>query len=40
MSYAWRRATDNTEGRALQWWLKQLNNPATRKALLEREQSL
>ena len=40
MSYAWRRASDNTEGRALQWWLKQLNNPTTRKALLEREQSL
>lgn len=40
MSYAWRRASDDTEGRALQWWLKQLNHPATRKALLEREQSL
>lgn len=40
LSYAWRRASDDTSGRALQWWLKQLGQPATRKALLEREQSL
>ncbi len=40
MSYAWRRAADGGEGRALQWWLKQLDNPTTRKALLEREHSL
>ena len=36
MSYAWRSAAHVSEGRALQWWLKQLNNPATRKALLDR----
>ncbi len=40
MSYAWRRATEGREGRALQWWLKQLDKPATRKALLEREHSI
>ena len=37
MSYAWRRAEDGKEGRALQWWIKQLAQPETRKALLERE---
>ena len=40
MSYAWRRASPGNEGRALQWWLRQLENPATRKALLERAQSI
>lgn len=40
MSYAWRRSGDNREGRALQWWLQQLDNPGTRKALLEREHAL
>jgi len=40
MSYAWMRPADGKEGRALQWWLKQLESAATRKALLERDQSL
>ncbi len=40
MRYAWRRSTDGGEGRALQWWLSQLDKPATRKALLERAQSI
>jgi DNA-binding transcriptional LysR family regulator len=40
MSYAWLRTPDGKEGRALQWWLKQLESAATRKALLERDQSL
>ena len=40
VSYAWRPSTDGSGGRALQWWLGQLERPATRKALLEREQSL
>ncbi|CAN5558369.1 LysR family transcriptional regulator [soil metagenome] len=40
MCYVWRRAAAGTEGRALQWWLQQLGNPATRKALLERAHSL
>ena len=32
VSYAWRAA----DGKALQWWLKQLESPKTRSALLER----
>jgi DNA-binding transcriptional LysR family regulator len=36
MSYAWRSAGGT--GRALQWWLEQLEKPATRRALLERHQ--
>jgi DNA-binding transcriptional LysR family regulator len=32
VSYAWRA----TDGKALQWWLKQLDSPKTRSALLER----
>ena len=40
MSYAWRRPEGDREGPALKWWLEQLNSPATRKALLDREQSL
>ena len=32
--YAWRAATKRDVGRALQWWLKQLESPATRAALL------
>ena len=40
MRYAWRCNGDQAEGRALQWWLQQLNNPATRLALLERAHSL
>ncbi len=32
VSYAWRAA----DGKALQWWLKQLDNARTRSALLER----
>jgi molybdate transport repressor ModE-like protein len=34
LSYAWR--TSASPGRALQWWLAQLERPATRRALLER----
>ena len=39
MRYAWRCSTPAAEGRALQWWLEQLGQPATRKALLERAHS-
>jgi DNA-binding transcriptional LysR family regulator len=34
LSYAWR--TSASPGRALQWWLGQLESPATRRALLQR----
>lgn len=33
--YAWRGGKSNTQGRALQWWLQQLERPATRAALLD-----
>jgi len=35
VSFAWRGATASTQGRALQWWLQQLESPMTRAALLE-----
>lgn len=37
-SYAWRELNGTRPGRALQWWLEQLEKPATRQALLERQQ--
>lgn len=39
MSYAWRSPGNLGPGRALQWWLAQLESPATRTALLERHRS-
>lgn len=36
LHYAWRGASRNRQGRALQWWLKQLDSPATRQSLLSR----
>jgi DNA-binding transcriptional LysR family regulator len=33
--YAWRGGKTATKGRALQWWLQQLESPTTRAALLE-----
>ena len=33
--YAWRGGKTAAQGRALQWWLKQLESPTTRNALLE-----
>jgi hypothetical protein len=33
-SYAWRQDAGTQAGRALQWWLAQLEKPATRLALL------
>jgi DNA-binding transcriptional LysR family regulator len=35
-SYAWRHEASAKPGRALQWWLQQLERPATRRALLSR----
>jgi DNA-binding transcriptional LysR family regulator len=34
--YAWRGEKAQNQGRALQWWLDQLESPATRAALLQR----
>lgn len=38
LHYAWRSAPRQEQGRALQWWLRQLESPATREALLTRHQ--
>jgi DNA-binding transcriptional LysR family regulator len=35
LHYAWGGPGFTTPGRALQWWLNQLQSPATRNALLE-----
>ncbi len=35
MHYAWNGAPHGAQGRALQWWLAQLQSPATQAALLE-----
>ncbi len=37
VSYSWRGGTARSQGRALQWWLKQLESPATRAALLDQQ---
>ena len=34
VSYAWRKSGKGSQGRALQWWLAQLQAPVTRSALL------
>jgi DNA-binding transcriptional LysR family regulator len=34
VSYAWRKSGRASQGRALQWWLEQLQTPVTRSALL------
>ena len=39
IGYAWRGGKASSQGRALQWWLKQLESPATRMALLEEHRS-
>ena len=38
--YAWRSASRSDHGRALQWWLKQLESPATRVALVAQHQGV
>ena len=40
VNYAWRNLAQAVPGRALQWWLKQLESPATRAALLERHRGV
>ncbi len=39
VNYAW-RTLGAKQGRALQWWLKQLESPTTRNALLERHRGV
>lgn len=39
LNYAW-RSTGQRPGLALSWWLKQLESPATRRALLEQHEGL
>lgn len=39
IGYAWRDTAAGSPGRALQWWLQQLDSPATRRALLTRHAS-
>ncbi|HEY0825099.1 MAG TPA: LysR family transcriptional regulator [Ramlibacter sp.] len=39
LSYAWRNPGSLGPGRALQWWLGQLESPTTRSALLERRRA-
>jgi DNA-binding transcriptional LysR family regulator len=34
--YAWRKGESSGQGRALQWWLEQLQKPVSREALLNR----
>jgi DNA-binding transcriptional LysR family regulator len=40
VSYAWRSVSKSGHGRALKWWLAQLESPATRAALLERHRGV
>ena len=40
VNYAWRSVTKTGPGRALAWWLGQLESPATRAALLERHRGV
>jgi hypothetical protein len=37
--YAWRGGQAKTQGRAMQWWLAQLESATTRTALLENHAS-
>jgi hypothetical protein len=40
INYAWRSTPKAGPGRALAWWLQQLESPATRLALLERHRGV
>jgi DNA-binding transcriptional LysR family regulator len=40
ISYAWRGGKASAQGRALQWWLGQLESATTRSALLEQHRSI
>ncbi len=36
MRYAWKKPSNGGLGKALQWWLQQLESPVTQQALLEK----
>jgi DNA-binding transcriptional LysR family regulator len=40
VNYAWRSVTKSGHGRALAWWLSQLESATTRAALLERHRGV
>jgi len=40
IAYAWRGGKASSQGRALQWWLAQLESPTTRAALLEQHRGI
>jgi DNA-binding transcriptional LysR family regulator len=40
LNYAWRSVSKSGHGRALAWWLNQLESPTTRAALLERHRGV
>jgi DNA-binding transcriptional LysR family regulator len=40
VNYAWRNVPKASQGRALQWWLHQLDSATTRAALLERHRGV
>ena len=40
VNYAWRRVAKSGQGRALAWWLSQLESATTRAALLERHRGV
>jgi DNA-binding transcriptional LysR family regulator len=40
VNYAWLATNASSQGRALQWWLTQLESPTTRTALLERHRGV
>jgi DNA-binding transcriptional LysR family regulator len=40
VNYAWRTSNTANQGKALQWWLTQLESPTTRAALLERHRGV
>jgi hypothetical protein len=40
LNYAWRTVTKLGHGRALKWWLAQLESATTRAALLERHRGV
>jgi DNA-binding transcriptional LysR family regulator len=40
VDYAWRSANKGNQGRALQWWLNQLESQTTRKALLQQHRGV